>query len=86
MVIIRIGGNPTTPEMNSPVYRITLKQHPGERTLLQGNENDSELFYWGAGGWRATGQQHQGFTTKSPSGMFCSALMLADPTTKPRRP
>ena len=35
MVIIRIGGNPTIPELNSPVYRITLIQHPGERTLLQ---------------------------------------------------
>jgi hypothetical protein len=36
MVIIRPAGNPTTPELNSPVDRITLGQHPGEKTLLEG--------------------------------------------------
>jgi hypothetical protein len=65
-VIIRTGGNPTTPELNSPVDRITHDQHLGEKTLLQGNQNRCEQFYWAAGGWRATGQRLQGFTTKSP--------------------
>ena len=36
MVIIRTGGNPTTPELNGPVYRITFVQHLGEKTLLVG--------------------------------------------------
>jgi hypothetical protein len=61
MVIIRTGGNPTTPELNSPVNRIAHGQHLGEKTLLEGNQNSCEQFYWGAGGWRATGQRHSGF-------------------------
>ena len=34
MVIIRSGGNSTTPELNSPVNRIARLQHLGEKTLL----------------------------------------------------
>jgi hypothetical protein len=37
MVIIRSGGIPTTPELNSPVDRITLRQHPGDKKLLEGS-------------------------------------------------
>jgi hypothetical protein len=38
MVIIRTGGNPTTPELKSKVDRITLRQRPGEKTLLIGQQ------------------------------------------------
>jgi hypothetical protein len=44
MVIIRTGGNPTTPELNSPVNRIAQRQHLGEKTLLEGNQNRCEQF------------------------------------------
>jgi hypothetical protein len=37
MVIIRTDINPTSPELNSPVDRITLGQHPGDKTLLEGS-------------------------------------------------
>jgi hypothetical protein len=37
----------TTPELNSPVDRITLRQHPGEKTLLQGNEIVASYFIGG---------------------------------------
>ena len=36
-----------------------------EKGLLEGNQNRCEQFYWGAGGWRATGQHHSGFINKS---------------------
>ena len=65
MVIIRTGENPTTPELNSPVDCIAESLHLGEKTLLEGNQNRCEQFYWGAGGWRATGQHHSGFINKS---------------------